>query len=277
MELKSINMKISFTTLSCPDWSWDKIVSEAVRLGYDGIEIRGIDGEMYIPKATPFIHENIYATIRSLKEKGIKITNLGSGVEFHDMNKFDMYLSEGKEYIDLASKLGVPYVRVFGNKILNPAKREETIELISSGLKQLSDYCMNKNVMCLLETHGDFANVENLMPVLDKVNSPYLGVLWDVEHTFKVYGEDIMEFVDSMVKYIRHVHIKDTKKGVDCFKLCKIGEGDIPIPRIIDVLNNNGYDGYLSLEWEKKYNPHLEEPEMIIPAYIDYIKKYLGK
>jgi hypothetical protein len=57
-------MKISFTTLACPDWPWQKIVDQASRLGYDGIEIRGIEGELLVTKCRPFLPENRGATLK---------------------------------------------------------------------------------------------------------------------------------------------------------------------------------------------------------------------
>ena len=33
-------MKVSFSTLGCPEWSWAEITSMAKDLGFDGIEIR---------------------------------------------------------------------------------------------------------------------------------------------------------------------------------------------------------------------------------------------
>lgn len=268
-------MKLSFTTLSCPDWSWDKILDEASRLGYDGIEVRGADGEMFLPKALPFLPENIRMTAEKLRRKGLEIINLGSGVQFHDPKHYEANIAEGKAYVDLAHSLGVPYIRIFGNRIPDPGKKEETIDLISGGIKELCRYCEGKNVRCLLETHGDFADLSNMLPVLDQVNSRCLGVLWDIEHTYKIYGADISEFFDKLWKYIKHTHIKDTKKIDNEFKLCMVGEGDIPIGKIISKLKERGYDGYLSLEWEKKWVPSLEDPEKAIPEYINYIKRFI--
>ena len=34
------HMKLAFSTLACPNWSWDLILDNAVRFGFDGIEIR---------------------------------------------------------------------------------------------------------------------------------------------------------------------------------------------------------------------------------------------
>lgn len=38
--------------------------------------------------------------------------------------------------------------------------------------------------------------------------------------------------------------------------LCLIGEGVIPIKEIVKTLESDGYSGYMSLEWEKKWHPH---------------------
>ncbi|HEY5561689.1 MAG TPA: sugar phosphate isomerase/epimerase family protein [Clostridiaceae bacterium] len=268
-------MKISFSTLSCPDWSWNKVLDEAVRLGFEGIEVRGADGEMYLPKAIPFLPENINRTKEQLKLKGLEITDLGSSCSFHEAENFQANIIEGKEYIDLAAVLGVPYIRVFGNNVPDSAKAQETLDRIASGLKELSLYGEGKNVMVLVETHGDFPELNYMIPVLEKVNSPYLGVLWDIEHTYKRYGEDIEEFFNKTKAYIKHVHVKDTKKGKDGFHICMIGEGDVNIKKDIDLLKEYGYKGYLSLEWEKKWVPSLEEPEVVMPIYVEFIKKLL--
>ena len=34
----------------------------------------------------------------------------------------------------------------------------------------------------------------------------------------------------------------------------------------------DGYDGYFSFEWEKKWVPDLEEPEIAFPAYAEYMR-----
>ena len=42
-------MKLAFSTIGCPNWSYDEVVSTASDLGYDGFEVRGIGGEIYAP------------------------------------------------------------------------------------------------------------------------------------------------------------------------------------------------------------------------------------
>jgi sugar phosphate isomerase/epimerase len=268
-------MKLAFSTLSCPNWSWEKILDEAQQHRYDGIEFRGVNGEMFLPAITAFSPENIQQTSFILKEKGLEITDLGSSVSFHDPTKFDKAIQEGKAYIDLAQRLNVPYVRIFGDKIPDFSKKEETITLISRGIDELCRYCLGKNVMCLLETHGDFADLSNLMPLIEQVNHPLLGLIWDVAHTYKIYGDDTSELLNKIFKYIKHVHIKDVKKIDNEFALCMIGEGNIPIKNFINDLKSRGYEGFLSLEWEKKWVPSLEEPEVVVPLYANYMRAYI--
>jgi sugar phosphate isomerase/epimerase len=270
--MEEISMKISFTTLSCPDWSWERIITEAVGLGYDGIEIRGIEGEMYLPKTKPFLPENIDNTIAVLKEKNLEICCLDTSCSFHDKDKLEVFLEEGRATIDLAQKLGVHYIRVFGNDIPDPSKREETITQVASGLEQLGRYAEDKNVCVLIETHGDFSASGDLLAVLEKTTSSSIGVLWDVNHPYKAYGEPIEDTFNRLKKYIKHTHLKDSKGPGKGAELCLVGEGDLPIQQAITLLKDNGYNGYLSLEWEKKWHPTLPEPEVAIPGFINYIR-----
>ena len=38
-------MKICFSTLACPAWTLDQVVNIAASSGYDGIELRFLEGE----------------------------------------------------------------------------------------------------------------------------------------------------------------------------------------------------------------------------------------
>ena len=55
-------------------------------------------------------------------------------------------------------------------------------------------------------------------------------------------------------------------------QLCLIGEGSIPIGDIVSTLLNDGYDGYFSLEWEKKWHPELPEIEEALKAYVSMMR-----
>lgn len=267
-------MKIAFQTLACPDWSWEKTVEEASRLGYDGIELRGVEGQMALAQARPFQPEAIESTIRQLKEKKLEICCLDTSCSFHDETKFDGAIREGKETIDLAVKLGCPYIRVFGDKIPDPSQREATVARIAAGLAELGGYAEGTGVAVLLETHGDMNNFRIVREIMDRVDSrPEIGVLWDFEHPF-MNGEDPDTTYAELGPWIRHTHVKDARRDGDRKTLTLIGEGEVPVERIVGILQKGGYGGWLSLEYEKKWKPELEEPDVSLPAYISYIKSF---
>jgi len=269
-------MKLSFTTLSCPEWEWDKILNEAVRLGYDGIEIRGLKGEMYLPKLPPFAPENINTTLNQLKEKNLRIVCLDTSCIFHDERKFEDSIEEGKATIDLAQKLEVPFIRVFGDKIPDREHKNKTIRQVARGLSELAEYAKGKDVCVLIETHGDFAASDNLLEVLSIVDkSKPIGVLWDINNPYVQFKESIHQTYKKLAPYIKHIHLKDTKFVNGQEQLCLVGKGDLPIAEALELLKKDGYSGWISFEWEKKWHPEIEEPEIALPAFVEYIKPLL--
>lgn len=269
-------MKIAFQTLACPSWNWETIVSEAQRMGYDGVEIRGIEGEMYLPKARPFLPENLHVTMADLKNRGLSICCLDSGCAFHDKVCYDKAITEGRDTIDLAARLGVPYIRVFGDLIPPGAQYEDIAAMVAQGLDELGHYAEDKQVEVLLETHGDFNKHRVILDVLGRVRSSAVGVLWDFEHPF-MHSESVLDTYSHLAPYIKHTHVKDARHKDGGKELCLIGDGEVPVPEIVATLKEGGYSGWLSLEYEKQWVQALEEPEVSLPAYISYIKQVLGQ
>ena len=52
-------MKLSFSTLGCPRWSFDEMLAIAKDLKIDGIELRGLGNDMYAPDLSIFSAANI--------------------------------------------------------------------------------------------------------------------------------------------------------------------------------------------------------------------------
>lgn len=267
-------MKISFSTLGCPRWSWDEIIVMAKDFGYDGIEVRGIGSEIYIPFAKPFLPENIENTKNRLIKLGLKIPCLTSSCNLSDKFNIDTVIKEGKEYIDLASKLSAPHVRVLGDPNPHP---EEDIDLnfVVESLSILAAYAKDKEVKALVETNGIYADSNIMLQLMNAVNSPYVGVLWDIHHTYRFFSETVTHTYNTLSKYIEHIHIKDSIMVNGNLKYKIMGYGDVPTKEALLLLKSNGYEGYVSLEWVKRWCMDLEEPGIVFSHFINYVQRIL--
>ena len=50
------------------------------------------------------------------------------------------------------------------------------------------------------------------------------------------------------------------------------GEGEIPLAEILGLLRRQGFDGWLSYEWEKKWHPELASAEVALPHYVSAMR-----
>ena len=245
-------MKICFSTLGCTERSLEEILALAEKYSIDALELRGMGGVMDNRKIEAFLPEKREETKGKLAASGISPLILGTSCKFHDASKLGEAMDEGYASIDIASAMGFRGIRVFGNNI--KGDEVECLDRICGGISQLCEYAAEKGVMVLLETHGDVNTTERLGAVADVCRKyENFGFIWDICHTRLTYGESWRTFCDDFFPLIRHLHLKDI--AADALTLP--GEGDLPIREMVEYLLSKGYDGYFSLEWEKKWHPEL--------------------
>lgn len=263
-------MKLCFSTLGCPDWSWKEILSSAADFGFPAVEIRGVADKLFAPDMPEFSDENIEKTLNSLKKRGLTIPVLASHSALAlDRGEDEDNMFEAKEYILLAEKLGVPYVRVMPTKKPDP----EPCDLIKCGAlyDELCAFAASHRVVPLMETNSLLADSRVMAQFMRGVSSENKGVLWDIHHPFRFYFESPAETFDRIGTWVRHVHVKDSlvRDGVNTY--CMMGYGDIPVAGCIQALSQAGYDGYYSLEWVKRWNRELQEPGIVFDHYKYYM------
>ncbi len=268
-------LPLAFSTLGCPTWEWKKILEFAQANGYAAIELRGLMGNMDLPERPEFSAVRIEQTKRQLVAHGLKISDLGSSAEMHTADPADRakQLADAHRFIELASALEVPYVRVFGNQIRGP--REEVLARVIDGLHQLGEYAGPRGVTVIIESHGDFVDSPTLKEILTRADSKYVALLWDAHHTFVDGHEQPEQTVAELGPWIRHTHLKDSVPDGSGRKYVLTGTGQVPIERQVMALRRIGYKGYYCFEWEKVWHPDIQEPEVAFPDYVRVVGGYL--
>ncbi|HTD80243.1 MAG TPA: sugar phosphate isomerase/epimerase family protein [Chloroflexota bacterium] len=296
-------MKYAFTTLACPSWSIEQVVEAATTLGYDGVELRLLDGAVIDPGADRAKVEQAVARCRAA---GVEVCALDSSCTFNHANPGarQREVSDLLRWIDLAEDLRVPLVRVFGGHArplwptgplpdpgvtdvtpgsgsraprgmgLAPEPPEVVNDWVIEALSRAAPTAEQAGVTVVLETHDAFSSARRVAAVLDRVDSPRVAALWDSHHPYRT-GETAQDVIDALGPRIAHVHVKDARRttpdGSD-WQLVLLGEGEVPVREQLQALDRQGYSGYVSVEWEKKWHPAIAEPEIALPQHIRWLR-----
>jgi sugar phosphate isomerase/epimerase len=278
-QARSKRYPIAFSTLGCPGWSFKQILETADRLGYAALELRGIAGEMDLPKVPELSGTRLAETKKDLAALGIVVSDLGASSRMHEKDPAtrEKQFEEGRRFIDLAQAMGVKYVRMFGDKIPEGEPKEEVMKRVVDGFRRMADHAKPAGVTVLIESHGDFTKAPDLVEILTRVDSPQFALLWDAHHSFVAGGEKPAESWKALGKWARHTHLKDSKPQGAERRYVLVGEGEVPVREQVKVLAGAGYEGFYCFEWEKKWHPEIEEPEIAFPHYAKTMREYLAE
>lgn len=287
-----MSIQTSFSTLACPDWSWDDILAKGYEYGFDGVEVRLIQRDTELLKRGEFAASELPKRVEELQKHNFQVCGLASSVRFDyaEPEVRGEQVRIGKGYVDLAKQLGARFVRVFGDVLTgDQTAREQTMGSIAAGLRALGEYGQEKSVAIIIETHGDFSDSRLMQELMERVNHPNVGVLWDTHHPWKFFGEPLAETWKRLGRWVRHTHWKDSGRRARGSKSAEqvtadeaarklmsghrpadyvlFGEGEFPAAECMGVLKAAGYDGWFSYEWEKAWHPEIEEPEVALPPF----------
>ena len=267
-------MKLAFSTLGCPDFDWTDIYSMAKDFGFSGIEMRGLGDDIFSINAKPFQKDNLPKTIEQLHKKRLEIACLSSGCALKYADRQEETLQELRTYIDLAEALHTPYIRILGDRTAAP-EGDVDDAVVLRALKALIPYAEAHNVTLLVETNGVYTDTARLRALLNQIESDNIGALWDLHHPYRYAGETPEETVQHLGAYIKYTHAKDSvvENGKTVYKI--MGEGDLPMDAMMRALRSINYEGYVSLEWLKRYAPDLSDPGIVFPHFARYMQQYM--
>ena len=134
-----------------------------------------------------------------------------------------------------------------------------------------------EGVFCML-CH-DYYSLRNL---IDHYDSGYLGVNLDPSHDVLAGNLDVGWIVKSWGNKIKHVHLKDAV-GIEVlgkFIFPLLGEGNVDWTSFFKALEEIGYDGYLSVEFESfRYYEQIlgSDVKKVAVLSLDNVRKLIGR
>jgi len=265
-------LRVSFSTLGCPRWSWQDILATARDLDYDGVEVRGVGPDISAPTIPQFAPEQIPDTLDRLRLMGLTVPCLASECCLHLRDAAVRTVREIDAYVNLASALGVPYIRVMGASAVPQPIGGVDAGFVREQAQRFGEAAKAHGVTLLMETHGVWADSEKLARLLDDVNSDAVQALWDIHHPYRYFGESPRVTYSNLGNRVRHTHLKDSTAENGHVRYAMPGFGDVPFEEAVGLLKDDGYDGFFSLEWVKRWDLTLEEPGIVFAHFISLMR-----
>lgn len=270
-------MKIGFSSLVCPGWSLDNIIERAGELGFDGVELRGLRGEFHLP-LVPELSARPEAVRQRFDNAKLEIVCLASSATLDSRRRQGFAESKAAiiEFIELASGLGVPFVRIFAGEIQRWDHRRKALTRISQALGSLVPTLSRMKVTLLVENSADFPDSEAMWFLADAVDHPSVKICWNQANALTAIERPTIS-IPRLGNKIGMVHVCDAKsdeRGI-VTGYCPLGEGDAELSRQLLLLRGVAYGGYLMFEWPKAFVASLPAPDVILPKAAAFLRERL--
>ena len=271
--------RVAFSTLAFPDATLASAVSLGRRWGYAGVELRLIDGELIDPSMPAAERARVRRALA-----GLPVVAVDSSIRLTDDDPGPVL----RRFLQLASDLGAPLVRVFGGAlpksgpipgpIPGPASdpaRQDRLRAAVRVLESSVPLARRLGVAIGVETHDDFSASSVVAELLAMTDPDWVGAVWDSHHPYRM-GEQPADVYANLGRRILLAQVKDARRGDDGdWQLVLLGEGEVPVRQMLGLLAASGYRYWVSVEWEKRWHPEIEPPEVALPQYRRVLAEWL--
>jgi sugar phosphate isomerase/epimerase len=244
-------------------------VSLGRQWGYAGVELRLIDGELIDPRMLADARAKVKQT---LSAAGLPAVAVDSSVRLTD----DDPAPDLRRFLELASDWESPLVRVFGGPLpVGGPGRARQLGTAARVLESCVPLARRLGVAIGVETHDDFSASSVVAELLAMTDPEWTGAVWDSHHPHRA-GETPAEVYANLGPRILLAQVKDARREPDDgWRLVLLGEGEVPVRQMLGLLAAGGYQGWISVEWEKRWHPEIEEPEVALPQHLAVLAKWM--
>ncbi|MFD3928814.1 sugar phosphate isomerase/epimerase family protein [Streptomyces sp. NPDC058614] len=258
--------ELAFSTLGCPEAGVEEVARLASASGSTGVELRCAPPEgLVTPRSSAAERSRLAARLR---EAGVRDLWVASYARVADEAVSDREcLRTLHETVQLAGDLGALGVRVFPGA---GAAGRRADALAARRLRSVADAAADAGTGLLLETHDSHPRGADVARVLEQVDHPAVGAVWDVLHTW-LGGETPHASATALAPWLRLVQVKDVASREDLRPLL-LGTGALPLHALPAALGAVGYRGPLSLEWEKRWFPEAQPLEHALTHAAEWMR-----
>lgn len=288
--------KIAGHTMGTPEYTVCEAIELMRRIGADGIEIVVQDG--YRSGLPCDCGAQTLAEIKRCAERnGIQIiclTPYNSYFNSLDEPVRQREIAAIQKVIGYCGNLGARYIRIYGGNLAagDTEKLAERRARLIESMRELGDAAAENGVTLVIENHFNTMAVsaKESAALIKEIDHPAVRILYDQANLTFTENEGYEEAVPLQQQYVAYMHVKDLvfKEGV-AFSSSHVarpdesernvytrivGEGVIPWPEILRAVKARGYDGWLSLEYERRWHPDdIPDASIGMKRSLEYLRR----
>jgi sugar phosphate isomerase/epimerase len=167
-----------------------------------------------------------------------------------------------RTWIDRANELDAPVIRIFAGTVPNGDTEAAAVARAIEGIKAVLPYAAERGIVLALENHGGVTtSIDQMLKIVKAIDAPNFGVNLDTGN-FRI--PDPYDDIARLAPYAVNVQVK-TEVGE------RNNAREADLARIIDILREARYSGYVVLEYEAK-----EDPMTAVPRALKALRKLIG-
>lgn len=226
----------------------------AATLGLDGADI----SVAHLANLTPPYLDSLRNEAASA---GVQIAMLVTYSDFThpDATERTRQIDEVRSYIDVAVRLGAPFIRLVAGQRHPGVAREAGIGWAVAGMQICLQHAKQAGVIPVYENHTkgsvwqyyDFSQPSDIfLEIVARTAPESLQLLFDTANTLAT-GDDPLRVLAQVKERVAVVHVNDIERA-GSFEPCLVGAGVAPIREIFAALAHSGFDSWISVEEASK-------------------------
>lgn len=246
-------MKIVFSTKNVNRPSFLELCRYAYDYGFSGFEIYDAMEERARHYDSILRRDRIADAKRKLINRSLSVSALSYPFPVDSDGASANVITK---YVDMAAAAGIPSVIV---RLDGKASESLLKEKLGPAIKRAE----SADVNILLETVGFLSDTENVIDIINMFSSAAVGASWNVRGTCFGAGETAESTIKTLGAYIKYVRLGDMKDG----KTVLIGEGELPVEKILNALSSLNFDGFVCAAWNEEIN----DADIVLTHFVGYI------
>ena len=252
--------------------SLEDFITRAHELKVDGVSLESC----FIPRFDPGYLSEIKGMLDEYNLDRVFAWGHPDGLEG---GRNEKAFAEMVKSIEYAQAIGAKVMRVVGASLMfRNEPHGPMLEKLTRMFTEAVKVAASHDVRLADENHIDF-NSDEMLSLINAVNSPYFGINFDTGNFMRVL-DDPIKGMQKLAKHVLATHVKDLKPNRDAsvddwffFSTTPVGDGLVNNQKLAQILKDAGYQGFLAVEIDFLHPDYKEDEDKAVVLSVKELRR----